>query len=129
VVDAASLLLHCRYCAVWLLVPFPLVVLPAPLLVLPAPLVVLPAPLVALVLLALVLPSMLLTLSDNQVAVDQSGYMDDSEFIEFMLEKTHELRDTAFGALVASAAAEKPAAELSMAEGEKVAIIFLNRKA
>ena len=69
---------------------------------------VLPACLVALVLpaLLLVLFPLLLTLSDNQVAVDQSGYFDESEFIEFVLEKTHELSDAEFNRLIASA--DKP---------------------
>ena len=44
------------------------------------------------------------------MAVDQSGYFDDSEFIEFLLEKTHELPDVQFSALIASAAAEETAA-------------------
>ena len=63
------------------------------------------APLVVLVLPALLLtvPSFLLTLSDNQVAVDQSGYFDESEFIEFILEKTHKLPDAEFNRLIASA--------------------------
>ena len=57
------------------------------------------------------------------MAVDQSGYFDDSEFIEFLLEKTHELPDVQFSALIASAAAEETAAaaEKPAAAAEKPA--------